>query len=60
MLKRDQNTRMDEHRKDHSYQKAPQKGTGTNNYRPITYLQMMWKIITVQIREEIYFYFINR
>ena len=31
-----------------------QKGTTPNNYRPITCLPMMWKILTAQIREEIY------
>ena len=35
-------------------QKDLNKGTATNNYRPITCLQMMWKILTAQIREEIY------
>ena len=30
-------------------QKDPNKGTAPNNYRP-----MMWKILTAQIREEIY------
>ena len=35
-------------------QKDPNKGTAPNNYRPITSLPMMWKILTVQIREEIY------
>ena len=35
-------------------QKDPLKGTAPNNYRPITYLPIMWKISTVQIREEIY------
>ena len=33
-------------------QKDPSKGTDTNNYRPITCLPIMWKIITAQIREE--------
>ena len=36
-------------------QKDPNKGTVPNNYRPITCLPMMWKILTVQIREEIYY-----
>ena len=35
-------------------QKDPSKGTAPNNYRPITCLQMMWKILTAQIREKIY------
>ena len=36
-------------------QKDPNKGTARNNYRPITCLPMMWKILTAQIREEIYY-----
>ena len=35
-------------------QKDPNKGTALNNYRPITCLPMMWKILTAQIKEEIY------
>ena len=35
-------------------QKGPNKGTAPNNYKPITCLPMMWKILTAQIREEIY------
>ena len=35
-------------------QKDPSKRTAPDNYRPITCLPMMWKILTVQIREEIY------
>ncbi len=35
--------------------KDPSKGTAPNNYRPITCLLMMWKILTAQIREEIYY-----
>ena len=36
-------------------QKDPSKGTAPNNYWPITCLPMMWKILTAQIREEIYY-----
>ena len=36
-------------------QKDSSKGTAPNNYRPITCLPMMWKILTAQIREEIYY-----
>ena len=36
-------------------QKDPSKGNVPNNYRPITCLPLMWKILTAQIREEIYF-----
>ena len=35
-------------------QKDPSKGTAHNNYRPITCLPIMWKILTAQIREKIY------
>ena len=34
--------------------KDPSKGTAPNNYRLITYLPMMWKILTAQVREKIY------
>ena len=36
-------------------QKDPSKGAATNNYKPITCLPMMWKILTAQIKEEIYY-----
>ena len=35
--------------------KDPIKRTAPNHYRPITCLPMMWKILTAQIREEIYY-----
>ena len=35
-------------------QKDQSKGTAPNNYRPIFCLLMMWKLLTTQIREEIY------
>ena len=35
-------------------QKNSNKGTAPNNYRPITCLPMMWKILTARIREMIY------
>ena len=41
-------------------QKDPLKGTVPSNYWPITYLPMMWKILTVQIREKIYNSLISR
>ena len=40
--------------------KDPIKGTIPNNYRPITCLPMMWKILTAQIRAEIYDTLTNR
>ena len=36
-------------------QKDPNKGTATNNYRLITCLPMMWKILSAQKREDIYY-----
>ena len=41
-------------------QKDPSKGTAPNNYRPITCLPMMWKILTAQISEEIYYSLTSR
>ena len=40
-------------------QKGPSIGTNSNNYRPITCLLMMWKILTAQIRKEIYYSLTN-
>ena len=36
-------------------QKDPNKGTAPNSYRPITCLPVMWKILTAQIKEDIYY-----
>ena len=36
-------------------QKDPSKGTAPNNNRLITCLPIMWKILTAQIKEEIYY-----
>ena len=41
-------------------QKDPNKGTAPNNYRLITCLPMMWKILSAQIREEIYYSLTSR
>ena len=41
-------------------QKEPLKGTAPNNYRSITCLPMMWKILTAQIREKIYYSLTSR
>ena len=41
-------------------QKGPNKGTVPNNYRLVTCLPMMWKILTAQIREEIYYSLTSR
>ena len=40
-------------------QKDPNKETASNNYRPITCLPMMWKILTAQIKEK-YLLFANK
>ena len=48
-------TRGDDQRKDHIDTKGPKQRTAPNNYRPITCLTMIWKILTAQIREEIYY-----
>ena len=41
-------------------QKDPSKGAAPNKCRPITCLPMMCKILTAQIREEIYYSVISR
>ena len=41
-------------------QKDPSKGTAPNNYGPITCLPMIWKILTAQIREKIYYLLTSR
>ena len=41
-------------------QKDPSKGTAPNSYSPITCLPMMWKILTAQIREKIYYSLTSR
>ena len=41
-------------------QKDRNKGTAPKNYWPITCLPMMWKILTAQIREEIYYSLTSR
>ena len=51
---------MDDQRKDHIDPDGPFKGTAPNNCRPITYYPMMWKILTSQIREEIYYSLTSR
>ena len=51
---------MDDQRKDNSNPKRLLKGTTLNNYRPITWLPMMLKILMAQIREKIYYSLISR
>ena len=41
-------------------QKDPSKRATPNNYRTITCLPMMWKILTAKIREDIYYSLISR
>ena len=36
------------------WQKDPQNGNAVENYRPITFLQMMWKLMTGIIAENLY------
>ena len=50
---------MNDQRKDHTDPKRPQKGTFPCNYRHITCLPMMGKILTTQIREDFYFSLIS-
>ena len=42
------------------FQKDPSKGTAPNNYRPITCLPNMWKTLTAQVREKIYYSLTSR
>ena len=37
-------------------QKDPQKGRTADNYRPITCLPLMWKLLTGVVSEEMYNY----
>ena len=41
-------------------QKDPSNETAPNNYRPIICLPIMWKILTAQIREKIYYSLTSR
>ena len=41
-------------------QKDPIRGTAPNNYRPITCLPSIWKILTAQITEKIYYSLTSR
>ena len=60
-LRSDRNTWMDDQRKDHpDPKKKTRKGTYPNNYKPMTCLPMMCKILTAKIMEEIYNALINR
>ena len=51
---------MDDQKKDNIDPKIPLKGAAPNNYRTITSLPIMWKILTASIREEIYFSLTSR
>ena len=50
---------MDDKREDHSNPKAPPQRNGSKNNRTITCQAMMWKILTAQIREKIYYSLIS-
>ena len=51
---------IDDQKGDHSDPKRPLKRTTPNNYRPITCLLMMWKILMAQTREKIFNSLISR
>ena len=44
---------MDDQKEDHSDPEGSPQRNRPNNYRPITCLPIMWKLLTAQIREEI-------
>ena len=51
---------MDDQRKDYINPKGPKERDCSKNYRPITCLPMMWKILTAQIREKLYYSLTSR
>ena len=51
---------MDDQRKDQPDANKPPKGTALNNYRLMMCLQMIWKIVKTQIKEEIYYWLKSR
>ena len=53
---------MDDQRKENTNSKEKKKTekSSPNNYRPMTSLPMMWKMIIAHIRENIYYLLINR
>ena len=60
MLIKSTDTGLDNERKDHIDPKDPSKETAPNNYRLITCLPMMWRILIAQIRENIYYSLTSR
>ena len=58
-IKKNADTRMDNQREKHFYPKRPIKRTTPIKYRSITCLQMIWKILTAQIRK-VWYTLINR
>ena len=61
MLSRNIHTRVNDLKEDNpDLTKTPQKGTALNNYRPITCIPLIWKILPAQKREEIYISLISR
>ena len=50
---------MDGQRKDHIDLKGPKQGTAPNNYRHITIVPMMWRMLSAQERKEIYYFLTN-
>ena len=55
MFRRNNDIQIDDQRKNHPDPKRPQKRSCPNNFRPITFLSMMWKVLTALIREWIYY-----
>ena len=51
---------MDDKSEDHPDPERPLKGIAQNKYRLITCLSMKWKILTLQIKERIYYSQISR
>ena len=51
---------MDDQRKDHIDPKEPKQRNRPKNYKPMTCLPMMWKILTAQIRGGIYYSLTSR
>ena len=60
MPTRSTRTRMDDERKNPIDSKGPEQRNNYKNYRPITCLPIMWKILTKQIREQICLLLTNR
>ncbi len=51
---------MDDKGENYPDPKRPLKKNQPGNYRPITYLPMMWKVLIAQIKEEICYSLVSR